>query len=367
MDAIPVKTLVPILGFGLGLIFGATAQRTNFCTMGAISDIAVMGDWNRFRAWLLAIAVAILGSQGLQAMGLIELNRSVYLTTNFGWFGSILGGLLFGFGMTMAGGCGSKTTVRLGAGNLKSLVVFIVLAVFSYMTMRGLIGAARMRVEDVANVNLKAVGLAAQGVPDLLARLTPLGPAWARWLTVIAIGGGFLGFCFSSPSFRSSPRNIAAGLVIGALIPAGWFVTGVIGKDEFDPTPLASFTFVAPVGESLMYLMTFTGATLNFGIAVVGGVILGAFLAAKASGQFRIEAFTNAPDLIRHMIGGALMGVGGVMALGCTIGQGITGMSTLAAGSVLAFASIVAGGFFGMKYLEEGSLSGAFQAFLARG
>jgi hypothetical protein len=367
MEAVTAKTLVPILGFCLGLIFGATAQRTNFCTMGAISDIAVMGDWNRFRAWLLAIAVATLGSQGLHVAGLIDLNQSVYLTANFGWFGAILGGLMFGFGMTMAGGCGSKTTVRLGAGNLKSLVVFIFLGIFAYMTMRGLIGVGRMQLESLTNRDLKAAGLAAQGIPDMVAKLTAVGIPAARWAVAVLFGGGLLFFCFACPAFRASPRNIVGGLIIGALIPAGWFATGVIGKDEFEPVRLASFTFVAPVGESLMYLMTFTGATINFGIAVVGGVIAGAFVAAKASGEFRVEGFADAADLVRHMIGGALMGMGGVIAIGCTIGQGITGMSTLALGSLLAFLSIVAGGFFGMKYLEEGSLAGAVQALLARG
>ena len=134
MDEIPVGLLVPILGLGLGAVFGATAQRTNFCTMGAISDVVFMGDWNRFRAWMLAVAVAILGSQALHAAGAVDLSESIYLGSNFGWAGAILGGLLFGFGMTMTGGCGNKTLVRLGAGNLKSLVVAIFLGIFAYRT-----------------------------------------------------------------------------------------------------------------------------------------------------------------------------------------------------------------------------------------
>ncbi len=149
-------------------------------------------------------------------------------------------------------------------------------------------------------------------------------------------------------------------------MPPGWYATAVICNDAFEPLPLTSYTFVAPVGYAIEYLMTFTGSTIDFGIATVGGVIAGGFLAAKASGQFRIEAFMDAGDMQRHMIGGALMGMGGIMALGCTIGQGLTGMSTLAIGSVIALASILAGGVFGMKYLEEGSFGGAFRAILAR-
>ena len=135
----------------------------------------------------------------------------------------------------------------------------------------------------------------------------------------------------------------------------------------FEPTPLGSFTFVNPTGESIMYLMTFSGASINFGIASVGGVIAGSFAMAIATKSFRIESFNDADDMIRHLIGAALMGTGGILALGCTIGQGITGMSTLALGSVIALASIIAGGVYGMKYLEEGSFGGALAAMFRRG
>ncbi len=368
MEEIPVRTLMGLVGFGLGIIFGATAQRTEFCTMGSISDIVFMGNWNRFRAWLLAIAIAILGSQGMHLAGIVDLNTSIYLTPNLGWFGAILGGLLFGFGMTMTGGCGYKTLVRLGAGNLKSLVAALFLAIFSYMTLRGLTGLARVQLESWTMIDLKeGVGVGAQGIPDLLAAATGLSATGARWAVTLAFAGALLWFCFKSAEFRASRRNIAAGAIIGAMIPVAWYATGVIGYDDFEPTPLASFTFVNPVGESLQYLMTFTGSTINFGIGTVGGVIVGAFLAARLNGEFRIETFTDQTDMIRYMVGGSLMGIGGIMALGCTIGQGLTGMSTLAFGSLIAWLSIIAGGVFGMKYLEEGSFGGAVQALFARG
>ena len=181
-----------------------------------------------------------------------------------------------------------------------------------------------------------------------------------------AVVGGLLWFDITSSAFRVSKADIAGGVIIGLLVPGAWYVTGVIGFDDFEPTPLASFTFVAPVGEGMQYLMTFTGSTINFGIAVVGGVIFGSFFAAKSSGEFRVEAFTDANDMMRHMVGGSIMGIGGVMALGCTVGQGITGMSTLAIGSVLALLSILLGGYFGMKYLEEGGFGGAFSAVFSR-
>ncbi len=367
MEELPVSTVVANLGFALGAIFGAIAQRTNFRTMGAISDIVFMADWNRFRAWLLAIAVAILGSQALHGGGLVDLGESIYLTTNLGWVGAIVGGLLFGFGMTLGSGCANRTLVRLGAGNLKSLVTILFLGIFAYMTLRGLTGLVRVQVEAFSNLDLDEFGLASQGFPDILSALTGLSAEAARWAIVPAFAGGLLWFCFKSASFRASPRHLVAGLVLGALVPAGWYVTGVIGYDDFDPTPLASLSFVAPAGDSIQYLMTFTGSTINFGIGTVSGVIVGSFVAARLSGEFRVESFSEANDMIRHMVGGALMGIGGIMALGCTIGQGMAGMSTLALGSLIAVLSIIAGGVFGMKYLEEGSLGGALRALLARG
>jgi uncharacterized membrane protein YedE/YeeE len=366
VSELPVTTVVGAFGFLAGLVLGATAQRTNFCTMGAISDAVNLGDYRRFRSWMLAIAVALAGSQALHLAGVVDLGKSIYLTPNLGWLGAIAGGLLFGFGMTLAGGCGSKTLVRLGSGNLKSLIVAIVLGIFAYMTLRGLIGLGRVRFIEPMNLDLARAGLAAQGVPDIAAAVTGASIASLRLILAAAVVLGLLWYCFRDADFRASPADIGGGLIIGALIPAGWIITGVIGNDAFDPAPLASFTFVAPVGESLMYLMIFTGTTINFGIAAVFGVITGSFVAALASGTFRFEAFTSRDDLLRHLGGASIMGIGGVLALGCTIGQGITGLSTLAAGSVLAFMSICAGGVYGMKYLEEGSFGGAFRTFFVR-
>jgi len=366
MEDIPVIYIVTSLGFVLGMIFGGTAQKTHFCTMGAISDIFFIGDWNRFRAWMLAMAVAILGSQALQMMGLLDLSNSIYLSPNLGWAGAIVGGLLFGFGMTMGGGCGNKTLVRLGAGNLKSLVVAVFIGIFAYMTLRGIVGLARVELDSLTAIDLAKRNMTAQGIPDFLMAMG-LADATARVISIVVIAGGALWFCLKSKEFRASKPDMLSGLIIGLLIPAAWYVTGVVGYDDFEPTPLASFTFVAPVGESVQYLMTFTGSTINFGIAVVGGIITGSFVVAKMFGDFHLESFADASDMVRHISGGALMGVGGVMALGCTVGQGITGMSTLALGSVIALLSIVAGGIFGMKYLEEGSFTDAFKALFERG
>ncbi len=367
MSDIPVNTLVSALGLLAGVVFGATAHRTEFCTMGAVSDMVNMQDFRRFRIWLLAIAVAVAGSQALQIAGLVDLDKSIYLTPNLGWLGAVLGGLLFGFGMTLAGGCGNRTLVRLGGGSLKALVVALVIAVFAYMTLRGLVAAARVAFVEPTNLDLTQAGLKTQGLPDMLSAVTGVPAAAMREGLAAIIVLGLLFYCFKDAMFRRSTESVVGGLIIGALVPAAWAITGIVGNDPFNPVPLASFTFIGPLGDGLMYLMAFTGATINFGIASVGGVIAGAFLSAVASGTFRVESFRDANDLLRHLGGAALMGVGGVMALGCTIGQGLTGLSTLAAGSFLAFLSILAGGVYGMKYLEEGSLAGALRAILVRG
>ena len=367
MEDLPVGQFISMLGFGLGMLFGAIAHRTSFCTMGALSDIVFMGNWNRFRAWMLAIAVAMLGSQYMYQSGQIDLSRAIYLTPNFGWFGAILGGLMFGFGMTLGSGCGNKTLVRVGAGNLKSLVVMLFLGIFAYMTLRGLIGLARIEMESLTMIDLAASGFKTQGIPELLTAVTPMGLETASLAATLLIGGGLLVFCFKSADFRSSPLDISSGFLIGVLVVIAWYVTGVLGADDFDPVAVESFTFISPVGNGIQYLMTFTGATINFGIAAVGGIIFGSFISARARGEFRIESFSDSPDMIRHIAGGSLMGAGGVLALGCTIGQGITGMSTLAFGSLLALVSIIAGALFGFKYLEEESLGGALKLMFGRG
>jgi uncharacterized membrane protein YedE/YeeE len=367
MAELATTTIVAIGGFAIGLVFGATVQRTNFCTMGGISDLVLMGDGRRFRSWMLAIAVAIIGTHALHFSAAVDINKSIYLTANLGWLGAIVGGAAFGFGMTLAGGCGSKTIARLGAGNLKSLVVVIVLGIFAYMTLRGLLALARLPLERATNIDLKARGLDTQNIGEMAGAVLGLPGNAARAAMAGLIAASFLIFCFKDVAFRRSATSIVAGLIIGLAAVAGWVVTGILGADDFDPVPLASITFVAPVGESLQYLMTFTGSTINFGIAVVGGVIVGSFLMAVATGTFQIESFADRDDFLRHVGGGALMGTGGVLALGCTIGQGITGMSTLALGSILAWLSIVAGGYFGIKYLEEGSFGDAVRAVLARG
>ena len=343
---------VALWGFLVAVAFGAIANKTNFCTMGAVSDWVFLDDKNRLRAWFLAIGIAVLGSQFLQSQGHIDLGKSIYLAANFGWLGHALGGFLFGVGMTLAGGCGQRTLVRVGSGNLKSLVVLLMMAITAYMTLRGLLAPLRINVVEATNLDLAARNIPNQGIATLLRAATGVEDAnILRWAVAAVAGLGLAIFSLASADFRKSFMDLLAGVSIGLFIVAGWYITGKIGFDEFEPVRLESYTFVSPVADNLQYLMTYTGSTINFGIASVFGIIVGSFLYAVVTRKFLIETFASRGDMINHIVGGILMGFGGVLALGCTIGQGVTGMSTLALGSLLTLVAIIFGAALTMKVL----------------
>jgi uncharacterized protein len=346
-------------GLILGVVFGAVANRTNFCTMGAVSDVVNMGSWGRMRMWLLAIAVAIVGTTALQIAGLVDLGKSFYTRPNLTWLSYILGGFLFGVGMTLGSGCGSKTLVRVGAGNLKSLVVFVFLGIAAYMTLKGLFAIWR-----TAWIDPVAVDMARRtDLPTLLGAWTGMDARTAALVAAGTVAGALLLFVFKDREFRGSLDHILGGTVVGLVIVGGWYVTGHLGFAENPETlentffgtnsrTLESLSFTAPVGYTIELLMLWSdkSLTVTFGIAAAIGIILGSAAYALASRTFRWEGFAGAEDTGMHVIGGILMGFGGVTALGCTIGQGLSGMSTLALGSFLAFAAIVAGSAVTMKW-----------------
>ena len=341
---------VALWGFLVAVAFGAVARHARFCTVGAISDWLHFGDTARLRAWFLAIGVAILGVHVLKLTTPIDFEQSIYLTTSFGWLGHLLGGLLFGIGMTLASGCVQRSLVLAGGGNLKSLVVLLVLAVTAYVALHGPLAPVVTGVMEATSVDLARYGLIDQAIPSLAAKLLRVETiTWLRGATTLAIGLAFVAFVFSSRAFRRRPDQIAAGMGIGLFIVAGWYVTGVVGRADVAPVPLESYTFVAPAADTLRYLTSYTGSTVGFGMSAVFGMIVGSFLHALATGGFRIDGFASLHDLLAHLAGAALMGFGGALALGCTIGQGITGMSTLALGSLLTLVSIIFGSILTMR------------------
>ena len=356
-------SIVALGGFLLAFVFGAVANRTNFCTMGAVSDVVNMGSWARMRMWLLAIAVAILGTHALQLAGLIDLTKSIYVRPNFTWLSYLLGGFLFGVGMTLGSGCGSKTLVRLGGGSLKSLIVFVFLGIAAYMTLKGLFAIWRQGAIDRVAADLNAAHMPRQDLPTMIAALTGASLAPVELAVAIAVAGALLAFVFKDRDFRASFDHILGGTVVGLVIVGGWYVTGHVGfaenpetlEDTFFGTnsrTIESLSFVAPVGYALELLMLWSDQSLRvtFGVAATVGIIAGSFAYAIASRTFRWEGLAGAEDTANHVVGGILMGFGGVTALGCTIGQGLTGFSTLALGSILAFLAIVAGSALTMKF-----------------
>lgn len=360
---------VALLGFGIALVFGFIANKTHFCSMGAISDAVNMGSRGRLGAWFLAIGIAILGAQFLFIRGLVDLNNSVYLSPNLYALSYILGGILFGIGMTLAAGCGQRNLVRVGGGNLKALIVVLVLGITAYMTMRGLFAIVRLNWIYAVNVDLTSHGINDQGIFSYLGALLNLEDiSLLQKIGGFVIAFGFIAYAFKQQEFRTSLDNILAGVVIGGCIVAAWYITGHVGQDDFDPITPQGMSFVGPTGNTISYLMTFTGAEINFGIAVTLGMITGSFIYAVLSGNFRIETFSNKSEMVTHLIGASLMGFGGVLSLGCTIGQGVTGMSTLAMGSILALISIIFGSALTMKtqyhLLNEKSFIDAFATAL---
>jgi len=352
-------TTVLWAAFAAGLAFGAVAQRAHFCTMGAIADVFSMGDWTRMRMWALAVGVAVLGFNAMAALGWIDAADSVYARPQLIWLSNALGGALFGFGMVLASGCGSKTLVRIGGGSLKSLVVFCVLGLASYATLRGLAAVWRVATVDLVMVELPT----SQDLPSLLAHWTGIARPTAIGLLGGAVGLALVGWVLARPEGRSAD-TLLGGVGIGATVVALWWVSGRLGflpehPLTLEPVYLAtntrsmeSFTFVAPIAYTLDWLILYSDANkrLTIGIVTVAGVIVGSALVALASGRFRWEGFAGTEDTANHIVGAVLMGVGGVTAFGCTVGQGLAGVSTLALGSFIAVAGIVGGAMLALRY-----------------
>ncbi len=362
-----IHSQVLLTVFALAVALGALGQKTRFCTMGAVSDWVNMGDTGRMRSWVFAMAIALAGVVALEASGTINLTGDTfppYRTANFAWLRYVVGGVLFGIGMTLASGCGNRTLVRIGGGNVKSLTVLVVAALSAYAMMwTPLFEVAFVPWIQATTINLAHHGIPTQEVGSILAGMFGLEPSRTLNLTVGALCAlGMLVWVFRSADFRDNFDHVLGGAVVGLAVLAGWYVTGgPMGQAWKEYAEMAteipsrvqtqSFTFISPMGDSVRYLMDPTRLSLiNFGIVALSGVILGGFFYAIATRGFRFERFFTFKDFASHVLGGVLMGTGGVLAMGCTVGQAITGVSTLAIGSILVFFSIVIGAASTMKY-----------------
>ncbi|MEO7254183.1 MAG: YeeE/YedE family protein [Casimicrobium sp.] len=347
-EIVSLQQAAALWAFVLSFVFGAVAQRSNYCTMGAISDAVNFGDWTRARMAIASVGVAMIGVAALKMTGMVDIAKSFYVAPKLIWLSHIVGGLAFGFGMTLASGCGSKTLIRVGAGSLRAFVTLLVMAVFAWFTLRGILGVFR-----VATVDTVAVTFASgQDLPSLLG----LSGSTAAMVAAL-VGLAFLAFAFVGHGFRSDKWNWMGSVIIGLTVIAGWYATGHVGFIAEHPESLEaawvstnsgrpeSISFTAPPAYLLELLGFWSDKSkyVTFGVASVIGVVVGAAAMALVTKTFRWEGFASVEDLSNHLVGAALMGFGGVTALGCTVGQGLSGMSTLALGSMITVTAIVLG------------------------
>lgn len=356
---------VLVAAFVLAALMGAATVKTNFCTMGGVSDWINMEDTSRLRAWLLAGAVAILGTVLLEAFAAADLSSTFppFRMAKFNWIRYLLGGALFGIGMTLGSGCGNKTLVRVGGGNMKSVVVMLLIGITAYwMLWTEFFEIAFNSWLDPLAIDLTKIGAAGQGIDQLLA--AALGVPYTRSLHVgvgIALAIGLGGWTLASAEFRANRNAWVSGVIFGVIVAAGWWITagpwGTQWKEwaeMADAPPLRvnaqSYVFTAALGDAARWVLRPTDfSLLSFGLAASAGVIAGSFVQSAISRELRLEWFANFADFRNHVAGGVLMGIGGVLAMGCSIGQGVTGLSTLALGSVLTLAAIIAGSAITMK------------------
>lgn len=374
--------------------------------MGAVSDMVNIGDYGRFRAWILAIAVAILGVSLFEYMALVNVTETFpgYRNSQFIFVRNILGGILFGIGMTFASGCGNKTLIRIGGGNLKSIVVFIIVALIAYYMTNPFPGSDKTLYIMLFDSWIRPLSISLNSHQDIGAIASSLiygenmhsgNTQNLRLIAGLLFAAAMLFYVFKAADFRRSKDNIVGGIVIGLLVLGAWtasnnanimvddeqyslseyFAQWDMVADDDAGKPAAgrtlnpqSFTFINPIGQTYGFIKgSFDSALLTFGLVAVFGVIIGSFLWSLISKSFRIEWFVDFKDFVNHAIGAVLMGFGGVLAMGCTIGQGITGMSTLAVGSILALISIIFGSALTMKiqyyklvYEDEATFGKAF-------
>jgi uncharacterized membrane protein YedE/YeeE len=318
---------VALAAFAIGATFGALARWSGFCLRGAIEDALTLREAPRLRGFLLAMAMAFVATQALVLTGHLDLSKAVVLPQSLFWGGALLGGALFGVGMVLTGGCGTRLLVLAAGGNLRSVVSFLVFALVAYATIRGILAPARG-----ALMTASSVPLGRQTLPLVV------GVMFTAAAIVLALGR------------RVPARYLVAGALIGLLVPAGYLATTVLGSDEFDPSTVESINVTRAGGDALVYLLIWTGAKVNFGIAFVGGIVAGAAAVVVAQGDFKLVGFERPVDMLRYSLGAALMGVGGVLALGCTIGNGLTGVASLAPTSFIALPVMVLAAAATMKW-----------------
>lgn len=353
--------LVTFGGVLIGAACGFTVRRARLCSFGAIEDAWMGHDTRRLRIFGLALAVALVGTQLFVATGLLIPHTSTYVPTSLPWLSILLGSTLFGVGMALVGTCGFGSLVRLGTGDLRSLIVMIVFGAVAYATLRGMLSSLRIDV-----LEKQAIPIPGTNAGELPAVMSWLG--LGDWRMPLALGGAaaLLFAVFLDKRLLRSPRLLIAGATLGLGVVLGWWLTGVAVDEFAAPARPQSLTFVSPIGRTLYAVLTDPQGLVDFGVGSIFGVILGSFASALYDREFRWEAFDDHREMRRHLAGGALMGFGGILAGGCTIGQGITAGSLMALSWPLAIAGMMIGARIGIAFLVEGSLGGLLGRYWQR-
>lgn len=361
-DSLTATVLVAILL--LAAVLGFVMRETRFCTVGAISDVVYLQDWGRARQWCMAIAVSMLGFTALALCGQLQVGDALYASRRLLWLSALAGGLLFGAGMVLASGCGARNLTRLGSGSLKALVVLLVMGVAAFATLKGITAVARVRWLD--SVHLEFAGPAL--LPEWLAGHIAWPLTLLRGVLGLGLGALLLLLAFDPrPGAERSRIVLLGGLLVGLCVTAAWWLSGHLALVAEHPETLEqvyaatysgrieAFSFVTPVAHTLDWLMFFSdrNKVLTWGIASVAGVVLGSYVHALWRRDFQWQGFADRRDLARHLLGGLLMGVGGVTAMGCTVGQGISAISMLSLGSFVALAGIVLGAVLMLRHLAQ--------------
>lgn len=322
---IPVQTFHVLLGLGVGVLFGVAAQISRFCLRRAVAgdDGA---DKSAAAIWIFALATAIGSFQLVSWIGWIELTENRLLTTDLPYAAIIAGGLMFGIGMVLTRGCVSRLTVLMASGNLRAFGVLVIFAIIAHAAIKGVLAPLRVSLGSIT-------------APIPFASLSDI----SGLALVIPVSLLALAFKLAQTS-KPKWSHFALGGFIGLLVTAGWFGTNTLLMDEFEALPVQSLAFTLPWTETLFWTIASTSIPAGFGTGLIAGVLLGAGASALVRGEFALQSFEGPQQTMRYLTGGALMGVGGVLTGGCTIGAGLSGTAMLSVAATLALVSIISGG-----------------------
>ncbi len=356
MDAVPIA--LPVYGLIAGMVLGYIARRNFFCTLSALEQHWYGENSDGLRIWVFAAVVAAVFTQSAVALGIADTSESFYLSPSFGLPAAIIGGLSFGFGMALVGTCGYGALVRLGGGSLKSLMAVLILGLTALSTQRGLLAFSRTELLDPLQIDFQFAG--DQSLPSIINALTGLNLTLVSTIAVIALPAIWV---LKNKNFRSNRQALLTGVIVGAVVTFGWIATSYLALQSFVPVQVESASFIAPVSDTILQFAAFTGTTPDYGVGLVVGTVTGAALAARRADNVRWEACDDAAELGRHIAGAAMMGFGGVLALGCTIGQGISAASLLTVSAPVTMLAIGLGARMGLAWLVEGSALAPFRRF----